>query len=464
MDNHLAQFLCLRLKRFPLMAKKIRTKPATKAKTMTHPLQRFLGCYMRLERVRQRRSPTELASAMGLSPGYIKLMEAGAVPINIALADVFIRQMAARGDEAVRDQRIIHFDRLTRYLAGSHWMAAQLVAKEGTIDPKPTVLRAMEDLKDQDPDFEPLYELVVQHVELGSEESEKEFLEKTAVKAVDAFLRPVAPTGSKVNVDGANNLIELLRTIEPAFDRSLPQNERDRALDEVVIPALHNYLKAGPRTVVQTKLDKLLMPLFQIPSLNLDLLRSFVDSVRNRPLLHIGRYAEEWERDNAHRFVSGVCLYSSSDGIIAPLNLERFQFPYLAEERFKELRFLFAKDHTGKGCEHLEQKFFELIEPYSKIRFTREQQAKVKIRIIPEGEYAELTNSLWAGIAVPPEITTTNKEELRKGYWSFEMEEELQIGFTSRKNMAYHDVLNLSFEESLLRHDRFDELWDNVKA
>jgi len=444
-----------------------RNKPL-RPKQLTNPLQIFLGALMRAERLRQKRTVPEVAGQLSLSSTFVKGLEQGTVALNIAMADRFIHAMAAPSDEATTNQRDIHFHRLTRYLAGSHWLAAQLAESESwLLDPSAKKddilsgsLRAMESLKEHDRDFERLYEVVAQYLSATTDTARQELVDGDAVPEVSKFLRPPEVKASRLDAKAGSPEEHFLKKVKPVIEYTKSPGDNRK----LIVEALHDYAIAIAESKdTGTKPVNLLGLLGEIPSLNYDMLRAFIDGARNRPLLHIGRYAEEWEKANKGRFVTGVCLYSSSVGIIAPLNLERFQFPYLAQEQFRELRFLFAEDHIGQGASNLRDEFFKRVALHSDIPFTEEHKAKLKIKVIPDGELTPLMNDLWSGIVVPSEITAPEKEKLHKGYWSFEVEDEVQIGFTSRKNMAHHEVMNLSFDEAMNRRAWFDELWDHVK-
>ncbi len=191
-------------------------------------------------------------------------------------------------------------------------------------------------------------------------------------------------------------------------------------------------------------------------SLEADVLIDPPSIIGPKPILYSKSTAPEWERRNGSRFLSAVCLYSSSAGIVSPRNLERFHFNFLSEKSFGSLRFAFLEDATDGGIQRLQERFFEELSEHRN-PLTAEEKAKVTfICLSPEEirDHQSDLDRLTSGLLAPGDAFS--------GYSSYEMRKGLHIGFVSRKSDEHHSKLNLTVSDSLARRAIFDEIWNSI--
>jgi transcriptional regulator with XRE-family HTH domain len=262
-----------------------------------NPLQRMLGTFLRLERVKLGYSTADVARRLGLTDTYLRLAESGRAALNQSLVFKIIAVFAASSDPT-HDSRTISFNRFALFLVGTHWVGAEMGAGS-------SAYIATETLADNVTDFRLFCDLTkgyFDHAEGSSEQ--KQFLEEVAAPEVGSFLR-----------------------LESYGQVSATQKD---------------FLSIG-----------------DLPTLNIDILLDLKQSLTGRSFVHTDKIAAQWESERATQFKNFRALFSHAKHVVNSDNLDKFHYEYLIQRRFIEGKFLFIESDNDEH--ELKDKFVRLV-------------------------------------------------------------------------------------------------------
>jgi len=379
---------------------------------VVNPLQRMLGTFLRLERVRLGRSSEEFSSKLGLTDTYLRLTESGRAALNQSLIFRII-ELYADASSPTHDSRSISFSRLGIYMVGTHWVGAEMARLGDTEDADH---RAFETLALHVRDFSLLYERVRDYFQCEDNAQQRDFLERVAAPELGRFLR----TENYYTED---------------FERSYKDGED-------VIP---------------------LRDLIELPTLNLDILLGVKRSLTGRSFVHTPEVAAQWESDKASdfRFVKGV--FQNERLIITQENLQRFHYRFLAERDFDGLQMIFVNVEAGQSEKTLRKHFTEWLDWLkNNKKLQRDVMKKVSFRVLTSKEeqtHAGTLKTLRRRGPADPLGTTYD------AYWSFETHAGLPISFVGLLENKFADnTRNLDLRSARDKSLLFDALWKDLHA
>jgi transcriptional regulator with XRE-family HTH domain len=259
-------------------------KKATPDTGEVNPLQRMLGTYLRMERTKLGYSSGDVSHRLGLSDTYYRLVESGRAALNQSLVFKIIAAFANTA-APTHESSTISFEQLAKYLVGSHWVGAEMAARQRRRGAE----HAMEDLALFVSDFQVFHE----------------------------------------RTKGYFNVRE-------------QSDEERRFLEDVAAPAVGEFLSSGTYGIGY-KTDRDFLRIGELPTLNIDILLELKQSLSGRPFVHTAEIAAKWEFDRRAQFRNHRGLFSTAAPVVTEGNLGLFHQEYLKEPRFAESRILFIE-------------------------------------------------------------------------------------------------------------------------
>lgn len=193
-------------------------------------------------------------------------------------------------------------------------------------------------------------------------------------------------------------------------------------------------------------------------TLYIELLLNMTVSLKKHPPMHIEGIASSWEEENKHLFTSLVGVYKDHKIIISKKNFQHFTFPYLLNEKFETLRFIFL-DSKRTEFKELEDHFFDTLNEVRKEKqlplLTERQKDKISFRctkVNPES----LTDKLFE----PEDFENSSP---LSAFWSFSTAIGGNIAFTGVRKKSVDFIINLTLEQTIKRNKIFEELWSELK-
>jgi hypothetical protein len=370
----------------------------------------MFGTFLRLERNRARLESRVVATELGLTETYYRLIESGRATLNQSLVFRLISLLESHRAHSGELPAQIHFERLAIYLVGAQWVSAEITAHRNVKDAN---LLAVEALASHSADFQRFHLRTQRYYSLREgEEAQRRFLEETAADAVGEFL---------------GNIEYARPSTEAMFQDAIPAAE-----------------------------------LLDLPTLNVEMVTRLLEDLKGRRFVHTRQLASEWENRTTPRIRNLHGIFRYSDLIFSPDNLQYFHYQYLREQHFRQLRFVFlgsdqAKPHKADFVKRLNaaRKATNLsaIEP----------ECAEKITFITLG--AE--QAAQYGDQVRRFFQRSESEAAYDAYWSFDTRSvmrgskmrDIPIGFVGRRAGYTDDVWNLSLTESFNKRSEFDEFW-----
>ena len=366
-----------------------------------NPLQRMLGTYLRLERTRLGYSSADVAKRLNLTDTYYRLAESGRAALNQGLAFKVIEVFAA-SSVPTHDNRTISFGRFALYHVGTHWVGAEMAAREAEDG---AAKGAFETLASLVADFQTLYERTQRYFEL---------------------------------------------------EEGTP--EQKRFLEEVVAPEIGEFLRSdfyGSGAVA----GKDFLKLDDVPTLNVEMILDLKQSLAGRSFVHTDQIAAKWESNRAAQFKIQRGLFRTPALIVSEANLERFHWEFLSSSRFLWSRLIFVD--SGESKERLKERFVSLLNKgRTKIKGLSpiSTQEAVKLEFVcltaeQRNNYREYIESLL--------LRELNQHD---AFWSFETHAGLDVSFIGVRGDKTENIRNLNFREASERAQLFDRLWNSVDA
>ncbi|MFN8250261.1 MAG: hypothetical protein U0V75_00160 [Ferruginibacter sp.] len=243
------------------------------------------------------------------------------------------------------------------------------------------------------------------------------------------------------------------------FKLSYGTDEYKNILDEIAVKELSSYLGASNyRTKeVSTFKNDAVNVLFDVPSIEVPNILSFLKSLSNRQPLHVGPVAKEWEENmNGLTLLRG--FYTRAEIIISESNLDLFLYDYLFKDTFIGLKMIFVEDRYS--AKTLEEKFIHKLNAsrrnYEKKLLSKVQENKIQFKTIASKDktYSEDITSLLKG-----------REDIFQhldAYWNFTHSSGIEIGFVGGAASEKNYAMNISSKDSFERTRVFDTIWNNI--
>jgi transcriptional regulator with XRE-family HTH domain len=389
-------------------------KKLTPPPEVANPLQRMLGTYLRLERLRLGRSTEEIATKLGLTDTFLRLTESGRAALNHSLIFRIIEIYADTGSPT-HETRSISFHRLAIYMVGTHWLGAEM-ARLG--DSPNADQRAFETLALNVRDFGKLYERVRDYFGYEDSVEQRDFVERVAVPEVGRFL-----------------------TTENYYTKDFEKTYSTGHEDEVVP----------------------LSDLIELPTLNVDIILDLKRQLTGRSFVHTPDVAAKWESDRASNFKCVKGVFENADLVVSEANLQRFRYRFLAEPNFRELQMIFVKARTNETGKTLTRDFANWLDWLRDDKaLQREVMKKVSFRVLTSAErraHSETLTKLRLGGPAHPLGVPYD------AFWSFETHAGLPISFIGWLDNKHADnTRNLDLRSAREKSRQFDELWKELHA
>lgn len=250
----------------------------------------------------------------------------------------------------------------------------------------------------------------------------------------------------------------LVDRLRPYFTLREGTQQQKTFLEEIAAPEVGDFLRSTTYGAVkrQAFLEMLEREFKDMPTLNVDLLLDMKRSMGYRPFLHTGAIACRWEKENSPKFLSVKGLFTTPEDIVSESNLEKFNYDYLSNDRFDSLRFIFVRAHGNHEIQ-LKDRFILFLNRYRRSKLTAEEKNKITFLCLSPKEQESHEDTI-ARLRYGRDPFNQELED----FWSLKTDSHIDISFVGRKGRDHHDVVNLSFEDSLNRCSMFDILWDNV--
>lgn len=400
------------------MPDKKSTPPAGRAAaTAPNPLQRMFGTYLRLERKRLNLDISTVAAALGLADTYYRLVESGRATFNQGLSFDLISLFGSRSMGSLVAQNI-RFHRLALYLVGAQCVGADMAKRSASQRPD---LLAMGKLAEEDANFEKFHRETSGYFSLDdSDERQREFLENTAAPAVAQFLT-----------------------------------------SEV-------YVRPDEKSIVESYLPA--DALLKLPTLNLEMVTRMVVDLSGRPFVHVPKIASAWEDRTARhiRAVSGI--YENANFIVDSENLRLFNYLYLLEKSFRELRFVFCTSDSSADANSLKTEFIRRINEVLKAKGENLIEGPLAERITfvvlsadQRQKHKSEIEKLWS------KLEESAAKTVFSAYWSFDVAtdivasaQSLPVGFVGSDFKKSADIWNLDLSSSYGKKEDFNKFWEKL--
>lgn len=404
-------------------------------KEQINPLQKFFGAFLRAERRRLGIDSSVAAKALQMAETYYRLMEAGRTPLNQAhvfrLIELLEAHSAARGDLSQ-----ILFSRLSLYLVGSNFLSGEMAK---TADLADSNIEAFRTLSQFDPDFERLFEETKDYFDKTlSDERQREMLENGIATSIRIFL------------------------------------------------TTNSYSQKISKSFVTQILPERVMN--EMPTMNIEIILNLIAGLHGRPFVHSPHVAAAWEKRGSHSFFSVQGVYEHPGLVISEENLKVFSFPYLSENRFTKLQFIFidacsSNDQSDlrsnfpdstmsmiHDASMLKSQFIELVNAGRTLKneptLSKREIEKIEFKLIgteTEQDLLEKLNQLRTRNEGPE----TNGK-IHEAYWSFAsdsvlgMAQRMPIGFVGGHGNGSADIWNLSLREAIEKEECFNLIWNRI--
>ena len=368
-----------------------------------NPLQRMLGTYLRLERIRLGYSSAEVARRLGLTDTYFRLAESGRAALNQSLVFKIIEVFAA-SNTPTHDNRTISFSRFALYLVGTHWVGAEMASQKSQGS---AAKRGFEALAALVSDFQILYERTGAYFDLEEGDAQKHFLENVAAPEVGIFLR------------------------SEAYDN--PENT-----------------------------NKELLRVDELPTLNIDILLDLKRSLTGRSFVHTYEIAAKWESERATQFRYFRAVFKDPGLVLNQGNLDIFHYEYLHQRLFLEGRFIFID--SEKNETDLKNEFVKLqnigrkkAPPDLGLKpLTGDEIDKIKFICLNSDERERYKSEL--------EELLCRDGRVHEAYWAFETHLGLQVAFIGVCDENLENIRNLVLRDANKKLADFSMLWNDIKC
>jgi transcriptional regulator with XRE-family HTH domain len=193
-------------------------------------------------------------------------------------------------------------------------------------------------------------------------------------------------------------------------------------------------------------------------SLHIEMILSLIREFKSHPPLHISGIADKWEKDNKTKFTHLKGFYLKEDIIIKDLNFKLFNYDYLFENTFEELKMIFVTDISKAQLEEEFVKELNISRMDNNLKeLTKTEIKKIKFKSIEEKNLSEDFH-----ILIRENKGLDTKDLL--AYWSFSMISGNQNGFVGYRNRTNERdyVLNLKYGDAKNRLRTFDDLWKTI--
>lgn len=192
--------------------------------------------------------------------------------------------------------------------------------------------------------------------------------------------------------------------------------------------------------------------------LTLELTMDILATLSKHPPMHISGYAQNWENENATRFVSLIGMYKNSDLIISEENLSKFHFLYLFKKQFKDIKFIFL-DTTKSKADSLKKKFISLYNDLS----SKEKRTPLSPTEIDKLHFIGAKNYRKEDLDYFFRADPPDESMQLAAYWSFSTLQGTEIAFVGVKKEDIGFVSNLSYNSAINKKKDYLELWEKLK-
>ncbi len=367
-----------------------------------NPFNILIGLLLKYYRVQKRVTSKDMALMLNSGHSLYRLMESGASPLHPSKIYLLIEVF----DNLFEENQNIEFENLSKFLIGGQYLDALVNRKKRASSRGLTYQEALQDfLGNSGSDFNKLFDNITGIFDTKTKEDDLNYL---------------------VNEKAPLELFDFL--------------------------SLNNYEK----TKTKQHKDEVVAKVYGSYSLQIDMILGVLEELSSHSPSHISDNAHYWEDKNKTKFTHLRGFYLKKEIVINEENFILFDYSYLFESNFKELKMVFV---SNEKSDDLKEDFIKKLN-HSRIKqnkkeLTKNEKEKIHIKTISDTDIGNFQD-----------LITENKGLLNTGllaYWSFSMRNGNENGFIGYKVGGGEEyAFNIKYLDGKERVKKFDKKWNNI--